>query len=80
MVNAMYEQAIMDRVVAEFKKATSRDQVNKIYRQARIWNRFHHFFAGDLGCTRTRYEEINMFFKKARWNRLAEIENNWEVE
>lgn len=80
MVDTKYEEAIMNRVANDLKKAISRDQVNKIYRQARIWNRFNHFIAGEEGCTRERYDEINLFFKRKRWEQLTKIENNWEVK
>ena len=79
MVNAMYEQSIIERFEKEFEKCKSRDQVNKLYRQARIWCRIHHFFSGGIGCTYERYRELNQRFKTMRWNRLAKLEGNWVV-
>lgn len=59
-----YEYAIIKRTRKDMFKAIDRDGINKIYRQARIWNRFHHFYAG--ACTYQTYTYLNNKFKKMR--------------
>ena len=37
------EHRVLISVEKEMEKANNIDSLNKIYRQARVWNRFHHF-------------------------------------
>ena len=67
-----YEVAIMNRVHIELRVMTDRDEINKLYRQVRIWNRWHHFKAG--ACTYDRYRELNNYFKAERRARFNELE------
>ena len=66
-----YELRIIKRTRADMFKATERDAINKIYRQARTWNRYHHFYAG--ACTYEKYRFLNKRFKQARLDALAAI-------
>lgn len=63
------------RVVENYKKAMhkckTKDAVNKLYRQARIWNRFHTHF--EFACDVETSREINAQFKEVRVNRLHEL-------
>lgn len=64
-----------DRIIARYKsdmsKLNDRDSINKLYRQARIWNRFHHFFGN--ACNYDRYLELNEIFKVTRKERFKEL-------
>lgn len=65
------EQNIITAYALEIDKCMTKDQINKLYRQARIWNRFHRFLGS--GCTDEVYRELNTAFKEVRWNRLANL-------
>ncbi len=66
-----YELAIIKRTRKDMFKAVDRDGINHLYKQARIWNRFHYFLAG--ACTYQRYCYLNNKFKKARLEALNAI-------
>lgn len=63
--------AVIKNVRAEMKQADTRDSVNKVYRQARIWVRFHCHYAES--CTEERSREINALLKNMRWERLEDL-------
>ena len=62
------ELNIIKQVGKKMAEAKDRDSVNAVYRQARIWNRFHHFFAN--ACSYERYTFLNRKFKHLRWEAL----------
>ena len=66
-----YEFRIIRQVRKDMFKAIDRDGINKIYRQARVWNRFHFRYAE--ACTRQMYEYLNQKFKKTRLEALSAI-------
>lgn len=66
------ELQVISSYEEEMLKCFDRDCINKLYRQARIWNRFHHFFGN--GCTVEVYRELNATFKRVRVVRLRMIE------
>ena len=65
------ETNILKRVHFEMSKAVDRDGVNKIYRQARVWNRYHHFLA--QACSHDKYVYFNNKFKSYRKEALAAL-------
>lgn len=70
-VMQLTENRIIDRYKNDMSKLNDRDSINKLYRQARIWNRFHHFFGN--ACTYDRYLELNEIFKSTRKERFKEL-------
>lgn len=64
-----YEYRIFKRVKKDMFKATERDGINKVYRQARIWSRIHYTYAG--ACTYQRYIFLNNKFKNAHREAIA---------
>ena len=62
------EASIISSLVMEFKKAETKDWLQKMYRHSRVWCRCHYFYAH--ACTYERYVEIQDYlkaeFKKAR--------------
>ena len=58
------EKNILKRVHNDMSKATDRDGINKVYRQARVWNRYHHFLA--QACSHNKYVYLNNKFKSYR--------------
>lgn len=65
------ETRVVENYTKAMHKCKTKDAVNKLYRQARIWNRFHtHFeFACDVEASR----EINAKFKEIRIERLHKL-------
>lgn len=70
-VMQLTENRIIARYKSDMSKLNDRDSINKLYRQARIWNRFHHFFGN--ACTYDRYLELNAIFKSTRKERFKEL-------
>jgi hypothetical protein len=70
-VTHLTEIRIIARYKSDMSKLNDRDSINKLYRQARIWNRFHHFFGN--ACTYDRYLELNETFKSIRKERFKEL-------
>ena len=66
---AEYEFRIIKQVRKDMFGAKDRDGVNQVYRQARIWNRIHHFYGS--ASTYQRYVFLNNKFKQARWEALS---------
>lgn len=52
-------------------KVGDRESINKIYRQARVWNRFHYVYAA--ACTRERHLYLNQKFKNIRCEALKTL-------
>lgn len=63
LVISNYEKAM--------KKCKTKDMVNKLYRQARVWTRFHVHF--EFACTQDEAHEINAKFKEIRIKKLHEL-------
>lgn len=70
-VMQLTENRIIARYKSDMSKLNERDSINKLYRQARIWNRFHHFFGN--ACTYDRYLELNAIFKRTRKERFKAL-------
>lgn len=66
------EEKILERYREEMFQMEDKDSINKLYRQARIWNRFHHFYAA--ACAYERYCELNQIFQEIRWEVLGKID------
>lgn len=62
---------VLNRVEAEFNEANNKDTINKIYRQARNWVRFHCYYA--KACSELDAREVNYKLKHMRWERLEEL-------
>ena len=58
------EVNILRRVRLDMYKVVDKDGVSKIYRQARIWNRFHYYLA--KACTYDKYTYLNRKLKSMR--------------
>lgn len=71
MVMLEYEQRVVRATQDEMRKAESIDTLNKAYRQARIWNRYHYYLTSS--CTKGRYTALNNVFKQLRDERRAEL-------
>lgn len=69
-----YEVEVLYNVAEDMKACTSKDAVNKIYRQARIWVRLHCYFG--RGCTPERARELNNILKHYRWGVLEGLGYN----
>lgn len=67
-----YEYKILKSIRKDMFKAIDRDGINKVYRQARIWNRLHHFYG--KANTYQKYTFLNHKFKQARLEALAAIQ------
>lgn len=65
------ENNVLTRVKREFDEADNKDTINKIYRQARNWVRFHCYYA--KACTPEKAHELNEKLKNLRWDRLSQL-------
>ena len=63
--------AVIKKYREDLRKLESRDEINKAYRQVRIWSRIMMNSGVITEDDRTRCNEA---FKKMRWNRLNKIE------
>lgn len=66
------ENNIIQRYREEIAKLDDKEKIKQAYGQARIWNRFHFFWA--QACTRERYEELNEIFKRIKKEKLNGME------
>lgn len=62
---------VLMNVRKEMSELNDRDSINKLYRQARIWVRFHCYYAN--ACTPEETREINRRLKNMRWDRLEDL-------
>ena len=65
------EKNVCAKVRLQFGYANTEDQVNKVYRQARNWVRFHCYLGG--ACDSEYARGLNHLFKSMRWDRLEEL-------
>ncbi len=65
------EANVIKRVFKDMYKAIDKDGINKVYRQARVWNRYHHFLAN--ACSYEKYKYINNKFKEYRKEAIQAI-------
>lgn len=65
------ETRVVENYTKAMHKCKTKDEVNKLYRQARIWTRFHVHF--EFACDTQVGHEINAQFKDVRVNRLHEL-------
>ncbi len=72
MKMSVYEYKVIRQVRKDMFKAIDRDGINKIYRQARVWNRFHYRYAE--ACTQQRYHFLNNKLKQIRLDALSAIQ------
>lgn len=75
MTTAEMETNVLMNVALEFASADSRDTINKIYRQARNWARYHCYFAN--ACEPKHCAELNNSFKIYRneaLNRIGDVD------
>lgn len=66
------EVNILEKVAIEMSEADNISTVNKIYRQARNWARYHCYFA--KACTAERCTELNRSFKLYRAEALKNLQ------
>lgn len=66
------EQNVLTNVAVEMRKATDKDTVQKIYRQARNWARYHCYYGA--GCSPEICSELNQHFKLFKTYALKELE------
>lgn len=62
---------ILDGLKKEFDKCTCMDEINKLYRQARIWVRITYIIGG-VG-TKEDAHDVNRRIKNIRWTRMKEL-------
>jgi len=62
------ELNVINKVTNELDEATSVNTINKVYRQARNWARYHCYYEG--ACTPKTLNELNRVFKSA-WKRAV---------
>ncbi len=62
---------ILEGLKKEFGKCTCMDEINKLYRQARIWVRITYIIGG-VG-TKEDAHEVNRRIKNIRWTRMKEL-------
>lgn len=60
------EEKVLERIREDMFKANSIDSINKLYRQGRVWNRWHSIGLGRPFKEDPQYVEINNFLKKYR--------------
>lgn len=65
------EMLVVENYEKAISKCTTKDMVNKLYRQARVWTRFHTHF--EFACTPDESREINAKFKEIRVKKLHEL-------
>lgn len=65
------EMLVISNYEKAMHKCKTKDMVNKLYRQARIWTRFHTHF--EFACTPDEAKEINAKLKEIRIKRLHEL-------
>ena len=65
------EVNILRRVRTDMYKAADKDGVIKLYRQARVWTRFHYYLA--KACTYDKYTYLNRKFKSMRRDALRAL-------
>lgn len=51
-----YETSVMANLIREMLNCKDKDQINKLYRQGRIWIRFHWIYGG--ACTKEKRDEL----------------------
>lgn len=62
------ESNVLEAMHKEFTRCCTSDEINKVYRQARNWVRFHCYF-GKCG-EKEHSQELNHKVKEMRWDRL----------
>lgn len=72
------EENVLMAVKDEMSKTDNKDTINKLYRQARIWVRFHCLYAG--ACSKEDASILNERFKEIRRNRVDEISRGENYE
>lgn len=70
MVHNVNVHDVMIAINEEFKKCCQIDEINKIYRQARIWVRYNFVISG---VDKEGAKEVNDGIKNMRWNRMKEL-------
>ncbi len=65
------ETRVVENYTKAMHKCKTKDEVNKLYRQARIWTRFHVHF--EFACDTQVGHEINAEFKDVRIKKLHEL-------
>lgn len=71
------ENNVIERLEVDMQECETADQVNKLYRQARIWVRFHCFYA--KACSPEHSQELNARIKNIRNARLSVIRSSEEI-
>lgn len=65
------ETNVLTKVAIEISEANDADSINKIYRQARNWARYHCYYA--QACTATRCRDLNRKFSLYRNEALKKL-------
>ncbi len=71
MYKVREECNIIRRVRKDMFKETDRSRINMVYKQARTWNRFHHFLGE--GCSYETYRYLNSKFKALKAEAIQAI-------
>lgn len=65
------ENSVLTNLTVELGNCENADQINKLYRQARIWVRFHCFYA--KACSPEHSQELNEKIKNIRNKNLERV-------
>lgn len=68
------ENNVVTKLSAEMGECENADQVNKLYRQARVWVRFHCYYA--KACSPEHSQELNEKIKGIRNANLSRVRNS----
>lgn len=82
LVDVCFEDALTEEEIdviefakIEMSKCKDKDSINKVYRQLRIWNRWHSLPAQpNKGRSKYVYTYLNETFKGLRWAFLTHLE------
>lgn len=68
------ENSVVTKLSEEMSECVDADSINKLYRQARIWVRFHCFYA--KACSPEHSQELNARIKDIRNENLKRVRNS----
>lgn len=71
VITEVMEANVLRNIKRDFENAQDKDAVNKLYRQARVWTRFHLVYAE--ACSVSDRTELNKKLNDLRWKRLEEL-------
>lgn len=67
------ENNVISRLSDEMSACENEDKINKLYRQARIWVRFHCYYA--KACSPEHSQVLNNIIKGIRNSNISRVRN-----